>query len=200
MNARINTFCNSRFSRQEKRDVFFPVRPRICHNCHRPKAKKKIDFADLSNFHQNLIFMCPHAGVHGGAHAGGRGVANLVVANAVAFPILGGGGGGGALPGIGAPHSGGHGGPAGGGHGGPAGGGHGGPAGGGHGGPAGGGHGGPAGGANFVTIAQFNAFQNKLMNILNQMDQNINQQIQNMNQNMNHQIQNLNQKIQNLNQ
>ena len=52
--------------------------------------------------------MYPHAGVHGGAHGGGHGVANLVVVNAVAFPILGGGGGGGALPGIGAPHVVGH--------------------------------------------------------------------------------------------
>ena len=54
MDPRINTFCRSHFSRQEKRGFFFPVQPRTCHTCHRPKDKKHIDFDNFSNYHQNL--------------------------------------------------------------------------------------------------------------------------------------------------
>ena len=57
--------------------------------------------------------------------------------------------------------------------------------------------------ANFVTIAQFNAFQNQVTNALNQINQNINQQNQNINQqnlNINQQNLNINQQIQNINQ
>ena len=80
MDPRINTFCRSHFSRHEKRGFFFPVQPRTCHTGHRPKAKKHIDFDNFSNYHQNLICMCPQpahipggaAGGHGGAAPGGH--------------------------------------------------------------------------------------------------------------------------------
>ena len=72
MDPRVNAFCRSAFSRQEKRDLFFPVQPRICHTCNRPKAKKHINFVNLSNHHQNLICMCQPAD-HGGGAGGGHG-------------------------------------------------------------------------------------------------------------------------------
>ena len=73
MNRQINQFCNSHFNHQEKRNIFFPARPRVCHNCNLPKAKKRIDFGNFSNLYQRLICMCGYAGAggHGGAgHAG----------------------------------------------------------------------------------------------------------------------------------
>ena len=137
MDPRINTFCRSHFSRQEKRGFFFPVQPRTCHTGHRPKAKKHIDFDNFSNYHQNLICMCPQpAHIPGGAR-GGHGAA------------------------------------------------------GGHGGAAPGGH------NNFVTIAQFNAFQNQILNSINQINNNINQIIVNQN-NQNNQINQINNQINNI--
>ena len=124
MDPRINTFCRSHFSRQEKRGFFFPVQPRTCHTCHRPKDKKHIDFDNFSNYHQNLICMCPQpAHIPGGARGG-------------------------------------------------------------HGGAA------PGGYNNFVTIAQFNAFQNQILNSINQINNNTNQIIVNQN-NQNNQINNI---------
>ena len=86
---------------------FFPQRPRICQNCHLPKAKKKIDYTQFNILHQGLICMCVHggAGGHGGAAAAGHGGA-------------GAGGHGGAAAGHGGAGAGGHGGAGAGGHGG----------------------------------------------------------------------------------
>ena len=76
MDPRMNAFCKSAFSRQEKRALFFPVQPRICHTCNRPKAIKHINFVNLSNRHQNLICMrqpAHHGGGAGGGHGGAAG-------------------------------------------------------------------------------------------------------------------------------
>ena len=64
----VDAFCNSHFSYQEKRDLFFPEKPVICRTCHHPRVKKKIDLGDFSANHQNMI--CMFGGPHGGAAAG----------------------------------------------------------------------------------------------------------------------------------
>ena len=66
-------FCNSHFSFNEKRDLFFPAHPVIYRTCRRPRIKRLIDLNDFSLHHQNLICMFghPHAVVPA---AGGGGV------------------------------------------------------------------------------------------------------------------------------
>ena len=157
MNQQINQFCRSHFTYQEKRNVFFPQRPRICQNCHLPKAKKKIDYTQFNILHQGLICMCVHggAGGHGGAAAGH---------------------GGAGAAGHGGAGAGGHGGAGAGGHGGAGAGGHGGAGAGGHGGAGAGGHGGAgAGVANFVTRQEFLQFQQLVLNRLANATQLLNQ-------------------------
>ena len=104
MNQQINQFCRSHFTYQEKRNVFFPQRPRICQNCHLPKAKKKIDYTQFNILHQGLICMCVHggAGGHGGAAAGhgGAGAAGHGGAGAGGHGGAGAGGHGGAGAGV----------------------------------------------------------------------------------------------------
>ena len=68
MNPHINQFFNSHFSHQKKRNIFFPARPRVCHNCHLPKTKKKIDFGQFSLLHQGLISICAQGGAGGAGH------------------------------------------------------------------------------------------------------------------------------------
>ena len=163
MDAKIKTFCESSFSKREKRALLFPVKPRLCHTCQKPKAKKHINFDNFSNYHQRLICMCVLARNPAGQGGGDND----------AVP----GGHDDAAPG-------GHDGAAPGGHDGPAPGGHGGPVPGGHGGPAPGGHGGGRGRGhnNCVTIAQFTAFQIQITNSINQITNNINQITNNINQ------------------
>ena len=68
----VDAFCNSHFSYQEKRDLFFPEKPVICRTCHHPRVKKKINLGDFSANLQNMICMLgaplggdAAAGVHG---------------------------------------------------------------------------------------------------------------------------------------
>ena len=68
----VDAFCNSHFSYQEKRDLFFPEKPVICRTCHHPRVKKKINLGDFSAYLQNMICMLgaplggdAAAGVHG---------------------------------------------------------------------------------------------------------------------------------------
>ena len=56
----VKTFCNSNFSFNEKRDLFFPAHPAICRTCRRPRIKRLIDLNDFSLHHQNLICMFDH--------------------------------------------------------------------------------------------------------------------------------------------
>ena len=165
MDERIETFCSSAFTKKEKQKLFFPVQPRICHSCKKPKAKKHINFDNFSKYHKKLICMC-------------------------VFPRLPGDHGG-AAPGD-------HGGEAPGGHDNEAPGGHddadlGGHGGGGHGGHGGGGHGGHN---NFVTIAQFTAFQNQITDIVNHNTNSINQ----LTDIVNHNTNSINQLTNNINQ
>ena len=53
----VDAFCNSHFSYQEKRDLFFPEKPVICRTCHHPRVKKKINLGDFSANLQNMICM-----------------------------------------------------------------------------------------------------------------------------------------------
>ena len=183
MDAKIKTFCESSFSKHEKRALLFPVKPRLCHTCQKPKAKKHINFDNFSNYHQRLICMCVLARHPAGQGGGARRDHDDAVPGGDNDAVPGGhdgaapGGHDGAAPG-------GHDGPAPGGHGGPVPGGHGGPAPGGHGGPAPGGHGGGRGRGhnNCVTIAQFTAFQIQITNSINQITNNINQITNNINQ------------------
>ena len=71
----VDEFCNSHFSFEEKRELFFPDHDVICRTCHKPRIKRLINLQDFSIRHQNLICMFgrPHGGVppavapHGGA-------------------------------------------------------------------------------------------------------------------------------------
>ena len=181
MNQQINQFCRSHFTYQEKRNVFFPQRPRICQNCHLPKAKKKIDYTQFNILHQGLICMCVHGGAgghggaaagHGGAGAGGHGGAGAGGHGGAAAAGHGGAG----AAGHGGAGAGGHGGAGAGGHGGAGAGGHGGAGAGGHGGAGAGGHGGAgAGVANFVTRQEFLQFQQLVLNRLANATQLLNQ-------------------------
>ena len=71
----VDEFCNSHFSFEEKRELFFPDHAVVCRTCHKPRIKRLIDLHDFSIRHQNLICMFgrPHGGVppavapHGGA-------------------------------------------------------------------------------------------------------------------------------------
>ena len=190
MDRKINKFCTSSFSKEEKRRLFFPIKPRLCHTCQKPKAKKHIDFDNLSNYHQRLICMCvlarhpaghnddeehggednDHLEEHGGEdndyfeeHGGDDndyleehgGDDNAALEDHGVGPR----GGRGVGRGVG-PH---------GGHDG------------GHGGGHDGGHGGD--GNNFVTIAQFTAFQNQITNSINQINTNINNILNRLNNN-----------------
>ena len=101
MEPRVNAFCRSAFSRQEKRALFFPVQPRICHTCNRPKAIKHINFVNLSNRHQNLICMRQPAHHGGGAGGGHGGAAGAGAVGGGAGGAVGGGAGGAVGGGVG---------------------------------------------------------------------------------------------------
>ena len=68
----VDAFCNSHFSYQEKRDLFFPEKPVICRTCHHPRVKKKINLGDFSANLQNMI--CMFGVLFGGDDAGVHGV------------------------------------------------------------------------------------------------------------------------------
>ena len=155
MDAKIKTFCESSFSKHEKRALLFPVKPRLCHTCQKPKAKKHINFDNFSNYHQRLICMC------------------VLARN----PAGQGGGDNDAVPG-------GHDGAAPGGHDGPAPGGHGGPAPGGHGGGRGRGHNNCVTIAQFTAFQiQITNSINQITNNINQINNNINNILNRLNNN-----------------
>ena len=156
MDAKINTFCRSSFSKHEKRAFLFPVKPRLCHTCQKQKAKKHINFDNFSNYHQHLICMCVlarHPAGHGGGASRDHDDAAPEDHDDVAPEYHD----------DAAPED------------------HGGAAPGGHGGAAPGGHGG--GHYNFVTIAQFTAFQIQITNSINQINNNINNILNRLNNN-----------------
>ena len=75
----VDEFCNSHFSFEEKRELFFPDHAIVCRTCHKPRIKRLIDLHDFSIRHQNLICMFgrPHGGVPpaGAPHDGAPGPA-----------------------------------------------------------------------------------------------------------------------------
>ena len=71
----VDEFCNSHFSFEEKRELFFPDHAVVCRTCHKPRIKRLIDLHDFSIRHQNLICMFgrPHGGAPGPALHGAHG-------------------------------------------------------------------------------------------------------------------------------
>ena len=59
----VDAFCNSNFSRQEKRNLFFPENPVICRSCHKPRINKKLSVEHFSQQHQTKI--CTVGKYHG---------------------------------------------------------------------------------------------------------------------------------------
>ena len=71
----VDEFCNSHFSFEEKRELFFPDHAVVCRTYHKPRIKRLIDLHDFSIRHQNLICMFgrPHGGAPGPALHGAHG-------------------------------------------------------------------------------------------------------------------------------
>ena len=70
----VDNFCQSHFSADEKRNIFFHRNPRICNICNRPITKKTLNINNFSNNHRALVCGCHNAAHHAGG-AGGHGAA-----------------------------------------------------------------------------------------------------------------------------
>ena len=54
----VDIFIRSHFNSNEKRRLFFHENPWICHTCHKPRVKARINTDDFSNGHRRLIYTC----------------------------------------------------------------------------------------------------------------------------------------------
>ena len=55
----VDIFIRSHFNSNEKRRLFFHENPWICHTCHKPRVKARINTDDFSNGHRRLICISP---------------------------------------------------------------------------------------------------------------------------------------------
>ena len=66
----VDNFCQSHFSADEKRNIFFHRNPRICNMCNRPITKKTLNINNFSNNHRALVCGCHNAAHHAGGAGG----------------------------------------------------------------------------------------------------------------------------------